>query len=122
MNRRNNEPPVSDELKGKHKDTMKGMFDQRPRDSESFYPQIIQSLDENKSKYDRELYSDWIIKVYNKCLSACLKPPLDQGKTEESDKGGENGNGKLRFIEQQCGKNCIRKFDKGYKLFGSVER
>ena len=30
--------------------------------------------------------------------------------------------GKLRQIEKQCGKNCIRKFDRGYKLFNTVEK
>lgn len=67
--------PESEEIKGKHKDTMKGMFNNKARDSESFHQDLIQSLEDNKKKYDRQLYSDWLIKVYSRCTNICIKPP-----------------------------------------------
>ena len=45
--------PEPEEIKGKFKDTMKGMFDTKPRDSESFHTELMKSLDDNKKKYDR---------------------------------------------------------------------
>lgn len=30
--------------------------------------------------------------------------------------------GKMREVEKQCARNCIRKFDKAYKLFDSIEQ
>ena len=42
-----------EEMKGKYKDTMKGMFDNKARNSESFHSELIRSLEDNKKKYDR---------------------------------------------------------------------
>jgi hypothetical protein len=61
--------------KGKFGDKMNGMFDTRSRDSESFHDQLIKQLEDNKKKYDRQLFSDWIVKVYNRCTNVCLKAP-----------------------------------------------
>lgn len=52
---------------------MQGMFDSRTRDSEQFHEELMKNFDESKSKYDRQLFSDWILKVYQRCTNACLK-------------------------------------------------
>jgi hypothetical protein len=102
--------PEPEDLKGKHKDTMKGMFDTKGRDSENFHAELIRSLDENKKKYDRQLYSDWVIKVYQRCTEACVKRPADQMDRE------------LKEVERQCARNCMRKYDRAYKTFDQVEK
>ena len=52
---------------------MKGMFDARPKNSENFHQILMKSLDDNKAKYDRALYSDWVLRVYAKCTDLCIK-------------------------------------------------
>ncbi len=64
------------EVQGKYKDTMKGMFDTKGRDSENFHAELMKSLEDNKKKYDRQLFSDWLIKVYSRCTNICVKPPV----------------------------------------------
>jgi hypothetical protein len=69
--------PEPEEMKGKYKDTMKGMFNNKARDSESFHQELMQSLDHNKKSYDRQLYADWLVKVYARCTNICVKPVAD---------------------------------------------
>ena len=95
-------------LKGKGGDTMSSMFDKRGNAQESFQKQMTLTLDNNKKKYDRQLYSDWVTKVYNTCSSVCIK-------------NDANNLAELREVEKICGKNCIRKYDKIYKLFDKIE-
>ena len=80
-----------EEMKGKHKDTMKGMFDNKGRDSENFHQDLLKSLEDNKKRYDRQLYSDWVVKVYQRCTNVCLRPSASDYEAE--------GN-KLREIEK----------------------
>jgi len=101
-----------EDMKGKYKDTMKGMFNNKARDSESFHQDLMQSLDDNKKKYDRQLYSDWLIKVYTRCTNVCVKPSLPT----------DNPAKLLREVEKQCARNCMRKFDRAYKTFDQVEQ
>jgi hypothetical protein len=54
------------------------MFDTKAKDSESFHNELMRSLDDNKRKYDRQLYSDWLIKVYEKCTNICVKVPTEE--------------------------------------------
>ena len=42
---------------------------------------LAQSMETNKKNYDKMLFSDWVVKVYNKCSLDCLKPP---SKDDES--------------------------------------
>jgi hypothetical protein len=70
--------PEPEEMKGKYKDTMKGMFDTKARTSESFHEELMRSLEDNKKKYDRHLYADWLIKVYSRCTNSCVKVPTDE--------------------------------------------
>jgi hypothetical protein len=76
--------PEPEEMKGKYKDTMKGMFDTKARDSESFHTELIRSLEDNKKKYDRQLFSDWLIKVYARCTNICIKPQTEGDETDFS--------------------------------------
>ena len=107
--------PEPEEMKGKYKDTMKGMFDSKARDSESFHTELLRSLDDNKKKYDRQLYSDWLIKVYSRCTHICIKPP------SAFDEDSTNAH-LLKEVERQCARNCMRKFDRAYKTFDQVEK
>jgi len=99
--------PEPEDVRGKHKDTMKGMFDTKGRDSENFHNELIKSLEDNKKKYDRQLYSDWVIKIYQKCTNVCVKAPLP----------GDDHAERLKEIEKQCARNCMRKHDRAYKTF-----
>ncbi len=70
----------------------------------------MQNLQTNKTNYDRQLYSDWITKVYESCAKHCIK----------GEEGSHSVN-QLRDVEKICGKNCMRKFDKVYKLYDALE-
>ena len=59
---------------GAHKDQMNAMYDTRSKDTENYQKTLIDSLENNKKKYDKQLYVDWVIKVYEKCALDCLKP------------------------------------------------
>ena len=69
-------------------------------------------MENNKKSYDKMLFADWVVKVYNTCSRDCLKPP----NTEDENPGS------MKEIEKQCATNCIRKYDKGYKLYTSIEQ
>ncbi|CDW76081.1 UNKNOWN [Stylonychia lemnae] len=122
MSRRNIDPPVSEEVKGKHKETMKGMFDTKSKNTQNHHEQMMMALEDNKQKYDRNLYSDWLLKVYSRCTSLCIKEDKDVALSVWENKESSDEMSKLRQIEIQCGKNCMRKFDKGYKLFDNIEK
>ena len=78
----------------------------------------MSSLDQNRIEYDRQLYGDWIVKVFEKCQNACVFRP----KNFEKREGGlgpqnlfdEDG---LKEREKQCGRNCIRKYERTYKMY-----
>jgi len=46
---------------------MDSMTDQKGKEKEKFHKQISSNIEANKIKYDRQLYSDWIVKVYDRC-------------------------------------------------------
>ena len=49
---------------GKGKDQMNSMFDTRGKNTDSLQKNLMQALENNKKKYDKQLYSDWIVRVY----------------------------------------------------------
>jgi hypothetical protein len=116
--------PEPEDVKGKHKDTMKGMFDTKAKDSESFHNELMRSLDDNKRKYDRQLYSDWLIKVYERCTNICVKAPTDEdiNRSTRLNFVQDNQTSYLREVEKQCARNCMRKFDRAYKTFDQLEK
>ena len=91
---------------GKNKDQMNSMFDTRGKQTESYQQTLIKALDENQKKYDRQLFSDWIVKVYKKCSEDCIRPSIEKDLSEQ---------------EKRCATNCIRKYDAGYKLYSKAE-
>ena len=93
---------------GAHKDQMNSMFDTRGRDTESYQKNLVDAMENNKKKYDKQLYVDWVIKVYQKCANNCLQADDDNSS-------------ELKKYEKLCATNCIRKFDKAYKLYGKTE-
>ena len=52
------------QMGGEHKDKMNSMFDTRGRDSENYHKNLMDALENNKKKYDKQLYTDWVLKVY----------------------------------------------------------
>lgn len=106
-----------DEMKGKYKETMNQMFDSKARTSENFHADLIHSLEDNKRKYDRQLYADWLIKVYARCTNICMKPSAIDDEINTDGKQSL-----LRESERQCARNCMRKFDTAYKTFDQVEK
>ena len=90
---------------------MDSMFDKGDKKKEDFHKQVSGTIEANKKKYDRQLYSDWITQVYNTCQNNCIKV----------DKGTAHTHSTLREIEKVCGRNCIRKYDKIYKLYDALE-
>ncbi len=116
--------PEPEDVKGKHKDTMKGMFDNKAKDSESFHNELMRSLDDNKRKYDRQLYADWLIKVYQRCTTTCVKAPLDEdiARSTRLNFVQDDKTSYLREVEKQCARNCMRKYDRAYKTFDQMEK
>ena len=55
-----------------HKETMQGMFNTDQSKGEQMQTKIIEQLEDSKKRYDRQLYADWILRVYDKCSLACL--------------------------------------------------
>ena len=96
---------------GKDKDQMNQMFDTRGKNTDSLQKNLMQALENNKKKYDKQLYSDWIVRVYQKCSYDCLKPPLQSDENPAL----------LKDFEKKCATNCIRKYDRAYKLYNSTE-
>ena len=96
---------------GANKDKMNSMFDTRGKETDNYQKQLLDSLENNKKKYDKQLYVDWIIKVYQKCNNECLAP-----STPDEENPSE-----LKKYEKLCATNCIRKYDKAYKLYGKTE-
>ena len=94
---------------GTHKDQMNQMFDTRGKETENYQKNLLDSLENNKKKYDKQLYVDWVIKIYQRCALDCIQPPDD-----------ENPSG-LKKYEKLCATNCIRKYDKAYKLYAKTE-
>ncbi len=112
--------PEPEEMKGKYKDTMKGMFDTKARNSESFHQELLKTLDDNKKKYDRQLYSDWLVKVYGRCTNVCVKAPSSdeiERVARLTDDEAQLNTLLLREVEKQCARNCMRKYDRVYKTF-----
>ena len=60
---------------GEHKDTMSSMFDTRAETGSSQRSELMQALDTNKQTYDKQLFSDWVIKVYDRCRINCVTNP-----------------------------------------------
>ena len=65
---------------GDHKDTMNAMFDNKAEKQESANTKFIKTLDESKAAYDRQLYGDWVVKVYDRCASICLAQKMRGGR------------------------------------------
>ena len=84
---------------------------------------MVNMLDENKKNYDNQLYSDWVMKIYDRCRVSCIaNPALNRARAATS---AEELDDKMTFNmeqqEQNCGKNCLRKYDKIYKLYTNME-
>ena len=73
--RKTSEYEKDGKMLGKHKDTMSQMFDTRGDQGSEQRNELFKSLETSKTDYDRQLHSDWIIKVYDKCRLDCLLRP-----------------------------------------------
>ena len=60
---------------GKHKEDMNSMFDTRGQETENAQKNLLEVLQNNKAKYDKGLFADWIVKAYSKCSQDCLITP-----------------------------------------------
>ena len=98
-------------LKGKHGNKMDSMFDKKQSNKEAFHKEVSAAIENNKKVYDRQLYADWLTKVYDRCQNACIKVEPEQ----------PHSHAQLREIEMVCGRNCVRKHDKVYKLYYALE-
>ena len=77
-------------LKGKHGDQMSSMLDTRGDKQQSFMQTMMNTLESNKKRYDRQLYADWLTKVYDHCAVQCIK----------NDAGAPHTISELREIEK----------------------
>jgi hypothetical protein len=84
---------------------------------------LFETLEANKRKYDRQLYADWVLRVYDRCALACLHSHKSKiiKDTLVREKDDLLLMEQLKEYETNCGRNCIRKYDKVYRLFGSQE-
>ena len=89
------------------------MFDTRNKASEANQQNMIQSMEGAKRNYDRQLFSDWIVKVFQRCSVDCLQP-ID--KTSEETPAAQ-----LSEFEKNCATNCVRKHERAYQLYGKLE-
>ena len=87
------------------------MFDTRGRDTANAQKSLMEALDNNRKRYDKQLFSDWVVKVYKKCAMDCITAPLPDDENP----------GELKEFEKRCATNCIRKHDRGYKLYCNLE-
>ena len=69
------------------------------------------------------------MRVYDRCSQICLADPVDRTyeaakKRTESQtlEKSDMMQSKLKEIELQCGKNCLRKYDKVYKFYSAMEQ
>ena len=78
----------------------------------------MSALDQNRIQYDRQLYGDWVVKVFEKCQNACVFRPKNFEKKESGlepqNLFSEEG---IKEREKQCGRNCIRKYERTYKMY-----
>ena len=86
--------------------------------------ELFKSLETQKTEYDRQLHSDWIIKVFDRCRIDCISRPalFKQRKAETSAELDENMTAQTSEVDDMCGKNCLRKYDKIYKLYTNMEK
>ena len=110
-------------MMGDHKDTMSSMFDTRGEQGKSARSELLQSLDTNKKTYDKQLFSDWVIKVYDRCRVSCVVNPsmYNARAAKSSEDLDANMHAALNETDTECGKNCLRKYDKVYKLYANLE-
>ena len=109
---------------GDHKDTMSSMFDKRAETGASKRGELTKMLDENKSTYDRQLFSDWVVKVYDRCRMNCIVNPgmYNTRSAQSSHDLNAQMMADLNETDMDCGKNCLRKYDKIYRLYSNMEQ
>ena len=108
---------------GAHKDTMSSMFDNSANKSAAQKNELVGMLDDNKKNYDQQLYADWIMKIYDRCRVSCVaNPAMNRVKTAAtSEELDEKMSHTVEENERICGRNCLRKYDKTYKLYTNME-
>ena len=100
------------------------MFDTRGDQGETQRSELFKSLETQKTEYDRQLHSDWIIKVFDRCRIDCISRPalFKLQKAQTSAELDENMTAQTSEVDDMCGKNCLRKYDKIYKLYTNMEK
>ena len=111
-------------IKGDHKDTYQSMFDNRAQTGKQKREEVTKMLNEQKEAYDRQLFSDWIVKVYDRCRIDCLVNPgmYNARNAQNSHELNQQMDYQVNATAMECGKNCLRKYDKVYRLFGNMEQ
>ncbi len=84
----------------------------------------MSALDSNKQAYDKQLFSDWVMKVYDRCRIKCVVNPgmYNTRGAQTSHDLNERMQVELNETTSECGKNCLRKYDKVYKLYSNMEQ
>ena len=75
------------------------MFDTRGREAESNQKNLAQAMEDAKKKYDRQLFADWVIKVFQRCQIDCFENTAEKSLTD---------------FEKNCASNCVRKHERSY--------
>ena len=88
---------------------MNAMFDTRGSSADNNQKNLVSAMEDAKRKYDRHLFSDWIVKVFAKCSQDCIQPPVDKM------------NATLSEFEKNCAANCVKKHDRVYHLYSRLE-
>ena len=73
--RKTSEYEKDGKMLGEHRDTMSSMYDARGDQGSQARSELTQTLDSNKKRYDRQLFSDWVVKVYDRCRINCVVNP-----------------------------------------------
>ena len=100
------------------------MFDTRGDQGQTQRSELLKTLETQKTEYDKQLHSDWIVKVFDRCRVDCLLRPalFKQTKVQSSRELDENMAAQTSEIDDLCGRNCLRKYDKIYKLYTNMEK
>ena len=102
---------------GKDRNQMNLMFDTRGRETEQFQKNLDQVIEDNRRRYDRQLLSDWIVKVFKRCTVECLQP-TNVGRFGQTANMYDSN---IQDLEKICAQNCVRKHERAYKLYSSIE-
>ena len=85
-------------------DMQDGKVDQTKRKEQEF----LTIIGANQREFNRNLFGDWVIRMYDKCANLCL----NQNSLKEDA---------LNQADVRCATNCLKKHSKALSMYDSLE-